>query len=287
MLYQIVERLQIIHKVGYIHWDIKPENIMLGRYSRYRDVYLIDFSLSEKYVDDDGEVLEEPAHSVFKGSISFCSKKVLDGKYPWRADDIESLLYSMMFMLKGTLPWLPPLGMEFKDSKDKKDFVIELKRSLKSRDVFIGYPSVFLKIFKEIEHLSFTDEPDYESIKSHIMASIDSNFSGINIGEFEPFKWKGAKNDYIKGKLDLKNTKIQYDDSLDSFVKQELFVDSFANFKSFEVNEHQDESIDSPNQVVEFLSKWNSETKKNEQYSSLKELIMQVIAINLFNLGRK
>lgn len=93
----------------------------------YKTVYLIDFSLSEKYVDEDGEPLEEPAHSVFKGSISFWSRKVLNGQYPWRADDIESLLFSMMYVLNGHLPWLPRPDMVFNDAKEKKDYVIKQK----------------------------------------------------------------------------------------------------------------------------------------------------------------
>lgn len=71
IFYQCLERLECLHNNGYIHCDIKPENIMLGRKKNYKTIYLIDFSLSEKYVDKDGEILEEPAHSVFKGSISF------------------------------------------------------------------------------------------------------------------------------------------------------------------------------------------------------------------------
>lgn len=90
---------------------------MLGKAKDYRTVYLIDFSLSEKYVDEDGEPLEEPAHTVFKGSISFCSRKVLNGQYPSRVDDLESLLYSMMYVLKGTLPWLPSPATEASDPR--------------------------------------------------------------------------------------------------------------------------------------------------------------------------
>lgn len=71
IFYQCVELLEKVHASGYVHCDIKPENIMLGTEKDYKTVYLIDFSLSEKYVDEDGEPLEEPAHSVFKGSISF------------------------------------------------------------------------------------------------------------------------------------------------------------------------------------------------------------------------
>mmetsp|Transcript_39834 Transcript_39834/g.45707 ORF Transcript_39834/g.45707 Transcript_39834/m.45707 type:complete len:85 (-) Transcript_39834:438-692(-) len=82
IFYQTLECLEKLHLQGYVHCDIKPENILLGRKKDYKTVYLIDFSLSEKYVDSDGEPLEEPAHSVFKGSISFCSRKVLNGQYP-------------------------------------------------------------------------------------------------------------------------------------------------------------------------------------------------------------
>ena len=127
IFYQSLEWLENLHQEGYIHWDIKPENILLGRMKDYKSVYLIDFSLSEKYVDEDGEPLEEPAHSVFKGSISFWSRKVLNGQYPWRADDLESLLYSMMYILNGHLPWLPRSDMTFSDAKEKKDFVIKQK----------------------------------------------------------------------------------------------------------------------------------------------------------------
>jgi serine/threonine protein kinase len=71
IFYQSIELLEIVHKSGYIHCDLKPENLMLGLKGDYKTVYLIDFSLAEKYTDQDGEPLEEPAHSVFKGSISF------------------------------------------------------------------------------------------------------------------------------------------------------------------------------------------------------------------------
>jgi len=99
---------------------------MIGCQDEYKTIYLIDFSLSEKYTDENGEILEEPAHSIFKGSISFCSQKVMNGRYPTLADDVESLLYSIMYLLK-TLPWLPPNDMEFEDSKEKKEYVVDKK----------------------------------------------------------------------------------------------------------------------------------------------------------------
>lgn len=138
---------------------------MLGLKGDFKTVYLIDFSLAEKYTDQDGEPLEEPAHSVFKGSISFCSRRVLKGGYPSLADDIESLLYSIMYLLK-PLPWLPPQDLIFEDSKEKKDYVISRKKELRTKEIFIGYPSVFCKVYEHIKTIGYSETPDYEYLKS-------------------------------------------------------------------------------------------------------------------------
>jgi serine/threonine protein kinase len=165
IFYQSIELLEIVHKSGYIHCDLKPENLMLGLKGDYKTVYLIDFSLAEKYTDQDGEPLEEPAHSVFKGSISFWSRKVLNGSYPSLIDDIESLLYTIMYLLK-PLPWLPPQNMKFEDSKEKKDYVISRKKKLKTKEIFIGFPSVFAKVYDHIKTVGYSEMPDYGIIKT-------------------------------------------------------------------------------------------------------------------------
>lgn len=43
---------------GYIHCDIKPENIMIGDFESdlklKSKIYLIDFGISERYLDSNG-----------------------------------------------------------------------------------------------------------------------------------------------------------------------------------------------------------------------------------------
>lgn len=52
---QLLTLLERLHKQGYIHCDIKPDNIMIGDFEKDRKlkdkVYLIDFGISQKYVD--------------------------------------------------------------------------------------------------------------------------------------------------------------------------------------------------------------------------------------------
>jgi serine/threonine protein kinase len=47
---QILNRLETMHNLGYIHRDLKPGNTMIGNWSAREDhmIYLIDFGLSKK-----------------------------------------------------------------------------------------------------------------------------------------------------------------------------------------------------------------------------------------------
>lgn len=275
IFYQSLKKVEELHKEGYIHCDIKPENILLGVKEDYKRIYLIDFSLSEKYVDEDGEPLEEPAHSVFKGSISFCSRKVLKGQYPSRADDLESLLYSMMYILRGQLPWLPPPGVVFDDPKEKKEYVIKQKKNLKDRDIFIGFPSVFMKIYQQLMLLGYEDTPDYNTLKKLIKDSLCANCNTTKVGEWEPFQSRTVRRLYIHGRLDLKDYTNLENDSVESQVEGEHFVNSFTNFKSYDVDErHGEDSKDTPEKVTAFVCNYGFINKQNEHgYKGLKSLL--------------
>ena len=53
----MVKRIQYIHSMGYLHRDVKPNNFMLGKFSKNlacvneKKIYAIDFGLSKEYID--------------------------------------------------------------------------------------------------------------------------------------------------------------------------------------------------------------------------------------------
>jgi RIO-like serine/threonine protein kinase len=53
--------LEKFHDEGYIHCDLKPDNIMIGDYIKdpklMNKIYLIDFGISQRYVDSQGNHL--------------------------------------------------------------------------------------------------------------------------------------------------------------------------------------------------------------------------------------
>ena len=104
---QMLSRLEYIHKKCYIHRDIKPENFMTGR-KEYKDVlYLIDFGLSKKYKNPKtGEHIKYFNNHRLNGTARFASIHALEGYELSRRDDLESLCYVLVYLLKGSLPWM-------------------------------------------------------------------------------------------------------------------------------------------------------------------------------------
>jgi serine/threonine protein kinase len=68
--------------VGYIHCDLKPDNIMIGDYTKdsklMNKLYLIDFGISQSYLKENGEHMAFESDVPFKGNVIFSSKNAFD-----------------------------------------------------------------------------------------------------------------------------------------------------------------------------------------------------------------
>jgi serine/threonine protein kinase len=71
-------RLEKLHSAGYVHCDLKPDNILVGPHSDNSRIYLIDYGLAHSYIDTKGNHIEQPEYTSFKGSISYCSLNLFD-----------------------------------------------------------------------------------------------------------------------------------------------------------------------------------------------------------------
>ena len=104
-LYNQCERLRDLHGIGFIHNDIKPENILADP-DNGDTLYLIDFGLSQKYLNNHSEHIKHKQLNTFTGNFMFASVNSCKGYNKSRKDDIESAFYMIVFLLnRNTLPW--------------------------------------------------------------------------------------------------------------------------------------------------------------------------------------
>lgn len=97
LLKHILISIQSVHESGYIHRDIKPDNICMGRGEKAGFVHLIDFGISKRYiVEGTGEHISMVNDGSFSGTIKFASVHALSRKSCSRRDDLESVLYVIM-----------------------------------------------------------------------------------------------------------------------------------------------------------------------------------------------
>lgn len=95
---QILDLLMILHDLGYVHGDIKPENIVIGAEDPSK-ICLIDFGLATRFRKASGMHIKQESTGRFSGSLIFASIATCRGTVKSARDDIESFIYVLIYML--------------------------------------------------------------------------------------------------------------------------------------------------------------------------------------------
>jgi casein kinase 1 len=88
---QMLSCVETIHRLGYVHRDIKPANFLMGRGNSRNQVFIVDFGLSQPYVDARGTHIPLLRNRRLGGTARYASISALDGNGQSRRDDLESL----------------------------------------------------------------------------------------------------------------------------------------------------------------------------------------------------
>lgn len=120
-----MQRLKYIQNKGYLHRDIKPSNFLIGKNAKEDTIYLIDYGLSKRYKDAHTKRhLQYCENKKFLGTARYASINTHLGIEQSRRDDIESLAYMLLYLIKGALPWQ---GMKVSQSKSKYNAIMKKK----------------------------------------------------------------------------------------------------------------------------------------------------------------
>ena len=190
---QILDRLEFIHSKDIIYRDVKPENFLIG----IKDpnvIYIIDFGLCKKYRSSKtGKHILPKLTGKFNGTLRYASPNVVRGKESSRRDDLISLGYMLIYLLKKELPWQETFA-----NLNKSQYIelIYLKDTNACGQLFKNIPKDFSEFIKYSRNLKFDQNPNYAYLRSILVKIIyNNNFNYKNI----TFSWINSKNKELLG----------------------------------------------------------------------------------------
>ncbi|KAJ0076027.1 hypothetical protein Patl1_33996 [Pistacia atlantica] len=143
----------------YVHGDVKPENFLLGPpgTTDEKRLFLVDLGLATKWRDSSTglHVEYDQRPDVFRGTVRYASVHAHLGRTGSRRDDLESLAYTLIFLLRGRLPWQGYQG-------DNKGFLVCKKKMATSPEALCCFcPQPFRQFVEYVVNLKFDEEPNY------------------------------------------------------------------------------------------------------------------------------
>jgi serine/threonine protein kinase len=160
---QVLNRIEELHNLGYIHRDIKPDNFLIGTGKKKSRIFLIDFGLSKTYLDTEQNHVEYRTDRSFTGSFRYSSIRNHKGIEQSRRDDLESIGYMLIFFLKGKLPWQ---GLRGSTKSKRSENIFNTKNSTSLSELCKGVPREFHLYMKYCRVLRFLQKPDYNLLRN-------------------------------------------------------------------------------------------------------------------------
>ncbi|XP_057518855.1 casein kinase 1-like protein HD16 [Amaranthus tricolor] len=167
---EAISILEGIHSRGYVHGDVKPENLLMGvpGTPNEKKLFLVDFGLATKWQLSNSEhVKYDQKPDVFRGTIRYASVHAHLGRTGSRRDDLESLAYSLAFLYRSGLPWQ---GY----GENNKNFLV-CKKKMDTNPGILCSLEPLKQFLEHVVNLQFDEEPKYAKYISFFDEYVGSN----------------------------------------------------------------------------------------------------------------
>ena len=184
---EMIKRLETMHEKGILHRDLKPNNLAWGNFNssynyistnnninnnifNYKintyekldinTIYLIDFGLSCCYWDNyTTQRHYKPGDGLnFVGTLRYASLNSHKGIRQSRRDDLESMIYILIYFLKGKLPWQ---DVKAKNKDERYKIILQIKSKVTIESLCKDIPIEFAELLKYVKSLQFDSKPIY------------------------------------------------------------------------------------------------------------------------------
>lgn len=171
---QILYILQELHYNGWLHQDIKPENILIDS-KNGKKLYLVDYGTSSSWRDESNNHIVKKKSNRIVGTVRYSCISNHYGMTQCRCDDLESLGYVLLYFMLGELPWQ---GIKCKNNKIKWNKVLKIKQKINISKYCIKkkLSECFHLYFDKIFKLEFDETPNYKELRQYFRKNIKSDF---------------------------------------------------------------------------------------------------------------
>jgi serine/threonine protein kinase len=126
-------------------------------------VYVVDFGLSMPWRYADGSHRPFERNRQMLSTLEFASINCMVGVQVSRRDDMVSLAYTLIYLLRGSLPWISNQSHASRESLEaRKRRILSEKLAWSAKDLCDGLPVQFAEFLEYAADLKFEEEPDYE-----------------------------------------------------------------------------------------------------------------------------
>lgn len=183
LMISMLEIVKNIHACGYVHRDLKPSNFVFS--PDLTTLFCIDFGLARRYLGPNDTHVVKEEDLKFCGTSRFASISAHQGTTQSRKDDLEALVYIIVYLFRGKLPWQNVK----RSTKDKKyDIIMQQKMDIAknikkfNRDL----TREFIVYHKVVDTLDFYEKPPYNSLIGMFTKLYESKFQE-KVGDFKKF----------------------------------------------------------------------------------------------------
>ncbi|GJJ06374.1 hypothetical protein Clacol_000565 [Clathrus columnatus] len=194
---QVLYALRHVHQHGLVHRDIKPENLICSINDPSK-IMLIDFNIAKPMSSGPPTTpnsVKEKKHIA--GTVVWASLNSHRGIDLGPGDDLESLAYTALYLLRGNLPWLD--GDVHESIAQSRIRIHRAKAAMSGSQLVMHFPIDFAYFLDYCRGLDYNQMPDYNALgnRFHRLAESLGGYSND-----DPLDWTSVPSVEIEPQIE-------------------------------------------------------------------------------------
>ncbi|KAF7489698.1 Casein kinase I isoform gamma-1 [Sarcoptes scabiei] len=178
LLIQLLNIFEYVHDQGIIYRDIKPDNFLFGqpKSPKWSTLHMIDLGFCKRYITEEHQHIAFVEGKGVTGTARYISINNHLGRELSRRDDLEAIVYMMIFLHKGQLPWQ---GLQGQDFRERTKRIGLMKMSIPIEKLCEEMPKEYQDLLETVRKFRFEERPLYRKWMSrftHLLIKMGIEF---------------------------------------------------------------------------------------------------------------